>query len=507
MGGQIFISYRREDSSPWAGRLSDRLSNHFPSKQIFMDVDSVDLGEDFVKTIEGTVGSCDVLIAVIGKGWLTSCDQEGQRRLDNPEDFVRIEIATALKRDIRVIPVVVDGVSMPRSRDLPDDLKALARRNALQLSHDRFRADSERLIGAVERALETARAEYQRQREEKERLETERSETKAKERLEAERRQKEQQERLEAERSQTEAKEHLEAERQQKEQQERLKAECSQTEAKEHLEAERQQKEQQERLDAERREPEGKQRLEAERLEKEEKGRTEVENPETLLKKLHEQRERAEVKINERPEGEQWEKQRLEAQQREKNRVEAEQREKERLEAGRQEREPLELTDLKAATPDVISITGYYPDAATERREKAERLKTERRERKDVIGERLRRFGRLFARKYSETFFAPVGAGEHGEAEAKESLEVERRQKEHQERLEAEKQEKERVETGRQEREPLEQTDLKAAAPEVISITGYYPDAAAERREKAERLKTELREKERLEARRRRSGG
>jgi hypothetical protein len=91
--------------------------------------------EDFVKTIEETVGSCDVLIAVIGKGWLTSCDQEGQRRLDNPEDVVRTEIATALKRDILVIPVFVDGTSMPRSRDLPDDLKALVRRNALRLSH------------------------------------------------------------------------------------------------------------------------------------------------------------------------------------------------------------------------------------------------------------------------------------------------------------------------------------------------------------------------------------
>ena len=88
MTGQIFVSYRREDRSASAGRLSDRLSNHFPSNQIFMDVDSVDPGEDFVKTIEETVGSYDVLIAVIGKGWLTSRDQEGQRRLGNPEDFV-----------------------------------------------------------------------------------------------------------------------------------------------------------------------------------------------------------------------------------------------------------------------------------------------------------------------------------------------------------------------------------------------------------------------------------
>ena len=141
MSGQIFISYRRDDSSAWAGRLSDRLSDLFPSNEIFMDVDSVDLGEDFVNTIEKTVGSCDVLIAVIGKGWLTSGDQEGKRRLENSEDYVRIEIETALRRNIRVIPVLVDGASMPQSRDLPDDLRALARRNALQLSHDRFRSD------------------------------------------------------------------------------------------------------------------------------------------------------------------------------------------------------------------------------------------------------------------------------------------------------------------------------------------------------------------------------
>ena len=159
MAGQIFITYRREDSSAWAGRLSDRLSNHFPSNQIFMDVDSIDLGEDFAKTIEETVGSCDLLIAVIGKGWLTATDEDGARRLDNPENFVRIEIATALERGIRVIPVLVDGASMPRSRDLPDQLQSLVRRQALQLSHDRFRTDSERLASAVERALEKTRAE------------------------------------------------------------------------------------------------------------------------------------------------------------------------------------------------------------------------------------------------------------------------------------------------------------------------------------------------------------
>ena len=211
MSGQIFISYRREDSSAWAGRLSDNLSIRFPSNQIFMDVDSVGLGEDFLKKIEETVGSCDVLIAVIGKGWLSSLDQEGQRRLDNPDDVVRIEIATALKRDILVIPVFVDGASMPQSRDLPDDLKALIRRNALPLSHGSFRTDSERLASAVERVLKKVAAQN-REREEKERLEAERAEREAKERSDALRRQSEEKERLEAERRKRGEKERLGAE-------------------------------------------------------------------------------------------------------------------------------------------------------------------------------------------------------------------------------------------------------------------------------------------------------
>jgi hypothetical protein len=166
MSGQIFISYRRDDSSPWAGRLYDDLDRHFVSNQIFMDVDTIQPGVDFVEAVEKSVGYCDALIAVIGKRWLISSDEEGARRLDNPEDSVRIEILTALKRGVRVIPVLVDGATMPRSRDLPDDLKSLARRNALEVSHNRFRTDSKRLIAAVEQALESAR-----KRDENERLE------------------------------------------------------------------------------------------------------------------------------------------------------------------------------------------------------------------------------------------------------------------------------------------------------------------------------------------------
>jgi hypothetical protein len=149
------------------------------------------------------VGSCDVLIAVIGKRWLTSSEGEGNRRLDNPDDFVRLEVATALKRNIRVIPVLVDGASMPPARDLPDDLKSLVRRNAVEVSHTRFSADSERLIAALERVFEKTAAE-QREREEKARLEEQRREREENERLEAERREVEKNARLEAERRQRE---------------------------------------------------------------------------------------------------------------------------------------------------------------------------------------------------------------------------------------------------------------------------------------------------------------
>jgi hypothetical protein len=97
------------------------------------------LGADFVKVIENTVAKCDVLIAVIGKDWLALKDEYGERRLDNPEDFVRVEIGAALRREICVIPVLVDDAKMPRSRDLPDELKPLIRRNALRITGDQFR--------------------------------------------------------------------------------------------------------------------------------------------------------------------------------------------------------------------------------------------------------------------------------------------------------------------------------------------------------------------------------
>jgi formylglycine-generating enzyme required for sulfatase activity len=124
-----------------------------------MDVDHIAPGVDFIKAIEKNVGSCDVLISVVGKHWLTATDEDGKRRLHDPDDFIRLEIATALKRGIRVIPVLVDGASMPRSVDLVDELKPFVRLQALEVSQDRFRSDSEPLMTAVKQALKEARAE------------------------------------------------------------------------------------------------------------------------------------------------------------------------------------------------------------------------------------------------------------------------------------------------------------------------------------------------------------
>lgn len=154
--GRIFISYRRIDSAGYAGRIFDRLSAHFGAEAVFMDVDTIEAGLDFVEVLQNAVLSCDVLVALIGRQWLNVTDEAGKRRLDNPEDFVHIEIVAALSRDIRVIPVLVDGAGMPRSTELPENLKPLARRNALQVDHQTFNADAYRLIAQLELALKAA---------------------------------------------------------------------------------------------------------------------------------------------------------------------------------------------------------------------------------------------------------------------------------------------------------------------------------------------------------------
>jgi TIR domain len=155
---RVFISYRRRETSGLAGRLYDRLAVRFGDDQVFMDVDAIALGVDFAEVITQAVSTCEVLLAVIGPGWLTATDEDGRRRLDDPDDLVRLEITAALDRNIRVIPILVEGAVMPRRHKLPDNLARLARRNALTLRHESFRADADRLIRAIEPILRTGMA-------------------------------------------------------------------------------------------------------------------------------------------------------------------------------------------------------------------------------------------------------------------------------------------------------------------------------------------------------------
>lgn len=150
----IFISYRREDSLPYAGRLYDRMIAQFGKERVFMDIDTIRPGEDFVEILNGKVGACDVLIALIGRNWLASKDVDGNRRLDSPEDFVRLEILTAINRKIRIIPVLVGGGDMPRVHELPEALRALARRQAVEISDLRFHQDVSLLIESLEKNVE-----------------------------------------------------------------------------------------------------------------------------------------------------------------------------------------------------------------------------------------------------------------------------------------------------------------------------------------------------------------
>jgi hypothetical protein len=152
----VFINYRRADSAGYAGRIYDRLAAHFGEDAIFMDVHTVEAGLDFVDVLENAVQSCDVLVVLIGKQWLNIKDPDGNRRLDNPRDFVRIEVAAALSHGIRVIPVLVDGTPMPNSDQLPNNLESLTRRNAVLVSHYSFHNDTNRLIEQLELALKAA---------------------------------------------------------------------------------------------------------------------------------------------------------------------------------------------------------------------------------------------------------------------------------------------------------------------------------------------------------------
>jgi hypothetical protein len=146
---RIVVSYRREDTGHVAGRLHDRLSSEFGSEFVFMDIDNIEPGSDFKEAIESAVEAADVLVAVIGTRWLSLTDREGMRRLDDPSDYVRLEIGTAFGRDIRVIPVLTNDAEMPAESELPDDLRPLSRRQAIEVGHKSFHSNVDDLVRSV----------------------------------------------------------------------------------------------------------------------------------------------------------------------------------------------------------------------------------------------------------------------------------------------------------------------------------------------------------------------
>jgi formylglycine-generating enzyme required for sulfatase activity len=151
MGTSIFISYRRVDSSDVTGRIYDRLISAFDRNSVFKDVDSIPFGVDFRDHLDRAVSQCQVCLAVIGRTWLEVEDKGGRRRIDSSQDFVRLELESALRRNIPVIPVLVSGARMPAPDQLPFSLQSLAYRNAAQVRSDPdFHRDMDRLIAGIQ---------------------------------------------------------------------------------------------------------------------------------------------------------------------------------------------------------------------------------------------------------------------------------------------------------------------------------------------------------------------
>jgi len=164
----IFINYRRQDSSASAGRLMDRLVERFGRSHVFFDVDVIPAGVDYVRYLSEQVARTHAMLVIIGQHWLDSADDIGRRRLDDANDFVRVEIEAALAGNVRLIPVLVDGATMPRPDLLPDALRPLAYRNAIEIRHESFNRDVtylldslSKIIGADEREPDSTEKDFE----------------------------------------------------------------------------------------------------------------------------------------------------------------------------------------------------------------------------------------------------------------------------------------------------------------------------------------------------------
>ena len=152
--GSIFISYRRQDSTAYAGRLYDRLVERFGAGSVFMDIDSINPGADFVDVLAEKIRLCEVILVVVGPDWLSICEENGNLRLSDPKDFVRQEVAMGLEGQIHLIPLLVGGAKMPTEKELPDGLSALARRQAVAISDVHFHRDVDTLIEQIQAFLQ-----------------------------------------------------------------------------------------------------------------------------------------------------------------------------------------------------------------------------------------------------------------------------------------------------------------------------------------------------------------
>ena len=156
--GKIFVNYRRGDDPGSAQALFFTLEQAFGVENVFMDVESMPAGENFVEVLTRQVSGCDVFLAVMGKGWLEARDHAGRRRIDNSKDFVRIEIEAALDLKKHIIPVLIGDAPVPRAEDLPESLQPLTVRHAVRIVHGRFKADCEGLIKSIRQAFDKIEA-------------------------------------------------------------------------------------------------------------------------------------------------------------------------------------------------------------------------------------------------------------------------------------------------------------------------------------------------------------
>jgi hypothetical protein len=154
-GKTVFVCYRRQDAEDAAGRLHEELVGVYGRERIFMDIDSVPLGVNFVTHTREQIQGCGVVLVMIGRSWNTITDSDGSRRLADPADHVRIEVATALKHGIPVIPILVQNAPMPRLVDLPEDIRDLAFQNGMKLTPEFWRTGVAKLIKELDRIINT----------------------------------------------------------------------------------------------------------------------------------------------------------------------------------------------------------------------------------------------------------------------------------------------------------------------------------------------------------------